>query len=237
MTRRLSGATAREAAVDAGSNGPRANDRAVDEKSGSVAETIGRVGACLDGARRDERVVGAIGRTAAPLSSPKVDRAVRRAETAREVARSLDRHGTVRSVVAPTIGVRRQLLDDVCDPEGTKTLSVADMRALPPAVRLDLLRWCASEIGHGVHELPLADGDLADDLALVARVQTETSQAVSAHLALIAKRSIDRREAVEAVREIDEAIAALMTAREAMNRVVNSGARVVRTGGPAKNDR
>jgi hypothetical protein len=161
-------------------------------------------------------------------TSPKLDRARRKDEVARRLGQALLRHESVKSVVAPAMGIRRQHLDDLCDPESAKSLSVADLRGLPPAVRLELVRWVADELGAFVAELPLADADPGDDVALVARVQRETSEAVSMHLGAVANGHVDRREAVEVLREVEQAVAALLTVRELMRRVIDDGAHSVR---------
>lgn len=162
-------------------------------------------------------------------SSPKLDRARRKHETAQHLARALMRHETVKTVAAAQAGIRRQHLDDLCDPESAKTLSVADLRALPPAVRLELVRWVADELGCFVAELPDASADVGDDLALALRAQRETSEAVSAHLGALVDGHLDRREASEVLREVEEGIGALLTVRALMRRVAEEGARLVRT--------
>lgn len=154
---------------------------------------------------------------------PRLARELRKVEVATHLGAALLEHGTVKTVAAACIGVRRQRLDEWADPDSARSLSVADLRAMPPAVRHSLLDWMASEMGCTVVERPPAAASLEDDLAVALRVQRATSEAVSAHLAAIADGHVDRAEARTCLQEIEEAEQALGAAKQLMLRAVDEG--------------
>lgn len=154
--------------------------------------------------------------------SPKAERAEAQAETSVVLDRALTAHGTNVAALALTLGVSATRIGEWRAPEQDRHLSVADASRLPPLVRLVIAEHVAGP-GYVVAELPAADAHVSDDLALAARTQRETAEAVAKHLTAIADGRYDRAEGVELEREVNEAIAALLTVRETARRAIREG--------------
>jgi hypothetical protein len=121
---------------------------------------------------------------------------------------------TWRGVLALTLGVTRQRVDQWIALDDEAQLSVADACALPEAMRLAL----ASELAgpaHFVAALPTCDATVsADDWALAAKSQKDTAWSVATHLDVIADGNVTPGEGTALVRACNAAIGTLLTVRE-----------------------
>jgi len=140
-------------------------------------------------------------------------RADARAEVARTLGTALASDACARNarvVWADAINVSTTHLDNCV--HGTKALHVADAMLAPEAVRLALAQLLAGD-GHAIVELPTST-DQSDDFRLIATVQRESGEAISATLEAIADGRIGADEGARLVKECDEAIASLLAVRE-----------------------
>lgn len=117
-----------------------------------------------------------------------------------------------RSIVAATIGLSRQRIDQMIALDDEAQLSVADAMAMPQPIRHALATDLIGD-GHMIAALPAAASD-SSDLDLVMRAQKESADVIAAHLAALRDGRMCRAEGVELEREVDEAIAALLSVRE-----------------------
>jgi hypothetical protein len=124
---------------------------------------------------------------------------------------------TWRSVVASTIGVTRQRVDQWLALDDDANVSVADACALPQPMRHALAAELAGE-GFAVVSLPAASGDCAADLDLVMRTQRESADVIAAHLAALRDGHMSGAEGAVLEREADEMISVAMQVRECARR-------------------
>lgn len=89
---------------------------------------------------------------------------------------------------------------------------------LVPDVLPHVIDQLADRCGRVVVELPRVDTN-GDDLRLLAEVQRETSEAVTAHLDGIADGVLTRQEVARSMAEVDQAILALVRLRERLRAV------------------
>ncbi len=136
----------------------------------------------------------------APVS--RVQRETRRADTSRALARLLVEHDISDSEVERLTSVPRQHVAQWRDPDDSRSVSLADAIALPPAMRRALAEWLVGP-GHVVAEIP--DAAPAGSIAQALEVQRETTDVVTAHLAAIVDGHLTRAEATVIRREIHEA--------------------------------
>jgi len=139
--------------------------------------------------------------------TPREEREARRAELSRLLSRALVDADASHAEVARACGVSETIVHEWCDPTKARALSVADARALPPAVRRVLAEYV---VGAGAVIAERAvDVEGHVDLAHAAAVQRETGDVVREHLSALLDGRIDRAERRVLRREIAEAIRAL----------------------------
>lgn len=153
------------------------------------------------------------GRTSRPEA-----RARRQADAARLVAAARADAGLSAADVAAEAGVSGTLVYEWESPDSGRRVSLGD--AMTPSLARHVVARLARSVGMVAVTLPAARG-VHDDLAAVARVQRETSEAVTAHLDAIADGVIDRAENAHVRSEIDDAIDALVTLRESLAAVAH----------------
>jgi hypothetical protein len=119
---------------------------------------------------------------------------------------------TWRGVVALTLGVTRQRIDQWVSEDHEAQLSIADALAMPESIRRAL---AAELIGEGafIADAPSAEAG-SGDIALVARTQRNTAFAVSTALDVLADGHINATEGAALEKACDAAMASLLTARE-----------------------
>lgn len=119
-----------------------------------------------------------------------------------------------RGVVALTLGVTHQRIDQVCALDDDAQLSFAAACAYPEPIRDALGQMLVGE-GKAIVSLPLADRvHAADDMTLVGKLQRDTSWAVSVLIDVLADGHITAAEGAKLEEACNAALAPILTARE-----------------------
>lgn len=149
-------------------------------------------------------------------------REARRAGFSRSLARLLLAHDLSQAEAARLCGVGDSIVQEWCDPEKPRAMSLADAMALPPELRLVLAELLAGP-GAVVAIVPEGSPRLSVNTAL--SVQKETSEVVTGHLAAIADGggAITRSQATPLRREVREAQRALATLDRGLEVVEREG--------------
>lgn len=155
----------------------------------------------MDGAESERRV-----------TSPKVQRAIRKDVFAAALDRSIRAHEIRRDVLASDLGVCPSKLVAWTTPGTGQSIPAADIAALPPAVARDVLRSIADALGLGVVELPAASRSSAALAA--ARLARESGEVIADAYEAHADGVVTPAEGARLERQCDDALAALLEVRE-----------------------
>lgn len=149
---------------------------------------------------------------AARLSSGEA-RAARHAEASRLLRAAREEAGLTVAQVSAEAGTSPTVWRELEDPDHAKRAPLGD--AMAPSIARHVVAALAARVGMVAVTLPAARV-VHDDLAAIARVQRETSEAVSAHLDAISDGVIDRVENARVRAKIHAAIVELVTLSETL---------------------
>lgn len=147
-----------------------------------------------------------------PLRTARVRREERRATLGASLREALDAHGLSQREAAALIGVDESLLRRWADAHDPLSISVADLAALPPDVRVAIVQ---RELlpGHVVVRSP-DPATLECDLRQAATLVRSASDAAAKAIDAWADGHMTRAEALEVCAAVDVAMAHLVAMRE-----------------------
>lgn len=138
--------------------------------------------------------------------------ALLRPEAAAVLSRALIDAGLSRRVVATLLACSETRLATYCDPEHDATLGIDRAKMLPERARMVLAQWIVgdSAVVVGIDHVTSPE---APSLAMVARTQRATSEAVASLLDGLADGHLDAVEGAALELACDRALAAIVAAR------------------------
>jgi hypothetical protein len=140
--------------------------------------------------------------------TPREERAQLRADFARILRRSLDRHDVTQAQLADLCGVAPCKAGRWCDHTSSEVPGAADVAMFPVAVARDVMTWIGSHVHMTVSD-DLAFDVVADHLAHLHTIIREGGDVVTSYSRIVASghtpAPADRRELI---REIEESIRA-----------------------------
>lgn len=145
-----------------------------------------------------------------PGQTARIRREIARAECARVLRASLERHGISMDAIAAYVGASDTRVRKWCDPESPETPGVADLRILPREVVVDIVTWALEE--HGLHvfdHVGETGATVEDHLGHLHRVITECADVQREYSLALTDQRITSDKRARILRELREARAAL----------------------------
>lgn len=158
---------------------------------------------------------------------PSIDRIERRRLIARTLSKALDRAEAVQALVAATIGTSETRFRAWLDPDSERSIALADVLALPPAVRRALTELLAESLGCVLADQP-AEVDAGDAYHQHAWAVRESGELLAAHALAIADGRVDASEGALLEREAEDVIRAASAIRELGRAAQRAPGRLIR---------
>lgn len=148
-------------------------------------------------------------------ATPRERRAVSRADLARVLRRSLDRHDVTQGQVADSVGIAASKVGRWCDPTAAERPTIADVTLMPRPIAITLLRWAAE--AHGVEVVDaIAVETVSDHLRHLYTCIREGADVTSTYASAIADGQIDATERRQLIAELEQDLSAKASLRRAL---------------------